>query len=959
MDRAAARVRACPRIEIMQILGTRPAAGAALRAVALAILLAVVPAAAFAATSLRFHGNGTAEVDRVKISVDDPANANPGPPADVGAGDFTLEFWMKAAAADNTAPAVSCGANTSWVEGNVVVDRDRAGADRKFGVAIAGGVVVFGVSGDGTGDRTICGARGVLDGGWHHVAVERRRADGWMWLFLDGVLEAEADGPDGDVSYPDDATPTSPDDPYLVLGAEKFDTGAAYDGFLDELRISASLRYAGAFTRPTNPFAADADTAALYHLDEGAGDVAGDSAGASGGPSDGVLAAGGSPSGPEWTGTGAPLAGTPSIILTPLSGSASSPMQIANAHDGSSRLFVAEQAGYIVIYKDGALLPTPFLDIHALVTCCGEQGLLSVAFHPDYASNGYFYVYYINKLASPGDITIARYSVSADPDVADPASAQIVLVVPHPANSNHNGGQLYFSPVDGYLYVGTGDGGGGGDQPNNAQNLGILLGKMLRVDVNGSGTVPCGQSTAMPYAIPASNPFAGNPSDCHEVWAYGMRNPWRYSFDRVTGDLLIGDVGQDAYEEVDFQPAASGGGENYGWHKMEGFHCYNPGSNCNDGSLTLPILEQPHTTGWCAIIGGMRYRGTVIPALQGTYLYSDNCLGDIYSATQAGDGSWTTALLKSTAFNPSGFGEDEAGEVYVADLGSNKVYRIDPSPYPAPVAVNVVPSAVIAADPDFMLTVNGSGFVYGSVVRWNGSDRPTTLVSASQLRAAISAGDIAVAGAASVTVFTPTPGGGTSAALTVEVNPTFLDVPITNFAYQYIQAVFDAGVTAGCGIRLYCPDAATTRAQMAVFLLKASQGSSYVPPACTGMVFNDVPCTGGPFDPWIEDLAARAITGGCQAGPPLYCPAATVTRAQMAVFLLKANQGSSYVPPACTGTVFNDVPCTGGPFDPWIEDLAARAITGGCGGGAYCPGSPVTRAQMGVFLTKTFDLPLP
>jgi glucose/arabinose dehydrogenase len=939
----------------MQIHGNHSPSRAVLRAVALVSLLAVAPAAAFAATSLRFHGNG-ASVDRVKIPIDNPADASSGPPADVGAGDFTIEFWMRAAAADNTSSAVSCGANAAWVDGNVVVDRDRAGADRKFGVSIAGGVVVFGVSGEGTGDLTICSGRGVLDDRWHHVAVERRRSDGWMWLFVDGVLEAQADGPDGDVSYPDDATAADPNDPFLVLGAEKYDAGAAYDGFLEEVRISSALRYTSVFTRPKSPFTADADTAALYHLDEGAGLVVGDSSGASGGPSDGALFTGGSPSGPEWTGTAAPLGGAPSVVLTALPGSVSGPMQIANAHDGSARLFVVEQAGTIRIFENGAFLATPFLDIHTIVQCCGEQGLLSVAFHPDYASNGYFYVYYINKIASPGDITIARYSVSGNPDVADPASAQILLVVPHPTNSNHNGGQLYFGP-DGYLYAGTGDGGGGGDQPNNAQNLGVLLGKMLRIDVNGTGAIPCGQVDPKPYAIPPSNPFAGDPNDCHEVWAYGMRNPWRYSFDRVTGDLLIGDVGQELYEEIDFQAAASAGGENYGWHKMEGFHCYNPGSNCDDGTLTLPILEQPHTSGWCAIIGGMRYRGTVIPALDGTYLYSDNCLGDIYSGTQAGNGSWTTALLKANGFNVSGFGEDEAGEVYFADLSGGKVYRIDPSPSPSPVAANVVPPSVIAGDPGFNLIVNGSGFVYGSVVRWNGADRPTTLLSGSQVRAAISAEDIMATGTASVTVFTPAPGGGTSAPLTVEINPTFLDVPVSNFAYQYIQAVFDAGVTAGCGPRLYCPDASATRAQMAVFLLKAGQGSAYVPPACTGTVFNDVPCTGGTFDPWIEDLAARAITGGCGGGN--YCPTATVTRAQMAVFLLKASQAPGYAPPACTGTVFNDVPCAGGPFDPWIEDLAARAITGGCGGGNYCPGASVTRAQMAVFLTKTFNLTLP
>lgn len=941
--------------EIMQIRHPRLSAGRVLAlALSFAALNTLAPAAALAASSLRFHGNGTGDIDRVKIPVDNPADANPGPPSDVGAGDFTVELWMKAAAADNTAGAVSCGANTAWVNGNVLVDRDRAGADRKFGVSIAGGKVVFGVGGDGTGDLTICGTRGVLDSRWHHVAVERRRSDGWMWLFVDGVLEAQADGPDGDVSYPDDAPPSSPNDPYLVLGAEKYDTGAAYDGFLDEVRISSALRYAGGFTRPRSPFTADASTAALYHLDEGVSDAIGDSSGASGGPSNGTRGFGGSPAGPEWSSDTAPLGGAPSIMLTGLPGSVSSPVQVANAGDGSNRLFVVEQGGTIRIYKNGALLATPFLDISSLVGTGGEQGLLSVAFHPNYASNGYFYVYYVDNIASPGDPTVARYQASSNPDVADPASAQIVLVVPHPVNANHNGGQVYFSPQDGYLYMGTGDGGGGGDVPNNAQNLGLLLGKMIRIDVDGTGAVPCGQSTPAPYSIPAGNPFVGV-TGCDEIWAYGMRNPYRFSFDRVTGDLLIGDVGQNLYEEIDFRAVSSTGGENYGWRKMEGFHCYDP-APCNDGSLTLPILEHTHTDGWCAIIGGMRYRGTAIPALDGVYVYSDNCLGDLYGATQAADGSWTTTLLKATSFSISGFGEDEAGEIYAVDLGG-KIYRIDPSPYPAPAASSVSPSAVIVADPDFVLTVNGSGFVYGSVVRWNGSDRPTTFVSGSQVTAAIAAADIAVAGTASITVFTPAPGGGSSAAQTVNINPTFLDVPTSNFAYLYIEAVYNAGVTAGCGTRIFCPDASTTRAQMAVFLLKASQVQGYTPPACTGSVFNDVPCTGGVFDPWIEDLSGRGITGGCGGGA--YCPTATVTRAQMAVFLLKTSQVQGYAPPTCTGTVFNDVPCTGGAFDPWIEDLAGRSITGGCGGGAYCPGSPVTRAQMAVLLTKTFSLPLP
>jgi hypothetical protein len=435
-----------------------------------------------------------------------------------------------------------------------------------------------------------------------------------------------------------------------------------------------------------------------------------------------------------------------------------------------------------------------------------------------------------------------------------------------------------------------------------------------------------------------------------------VRNPWRFSFDPSTSDLLIGDVGQSSWEEVDYQPASSPGGENYGWRRMEGFACYNPSSNCNDGTLTLPILAYDHSGGRCAITGGYRYRGDGIPGLDGIYLYADFCSGELWGAQQAGNGSWSTSLIQNTGKNPSSFGLDEAGEMYLCDLNGG-VYKLTQAPNPAPSVTTVSPSSVIAGDPGFNLTVNGSGFVYGSVVRWNGSDRPTTRVSATQLTAAIASSDIPTAGTASVTVFTPAPGGGTSSAATVNINPTFLDVPTSYFAYDYIQAVYIAGVTAGCGPRLYCPDASTTRAQMAVFLLKADLGSSYTPPPCTGSVFTDVPCQGDPFDPWIEDLASRGITGGCGGGN--YCPTASVTRAQMSAFLLKTDQGPGYTPPACTGTVFLDVPCQGGLFDPWIEDLSARGITGGCGGGNYCPLAPVTRAQMAIFLTKTFNIPIP
>lgn len=277
----------------------------------------LAPAQAIAATSgyaLRFFGNGINDIDRVKIQIDDPATANPGPPADVGTTDFTLEFWMKASASENTASAVQCGSNINWIYGNIIFDRDRFNQDRKFGLSIAGGLLVFGVSGDGTGDRTICGVTDILDSQWRHVAIQRRRSDGQMWLFVDGFLEAQANGPDGDISYPDDGVPgnfcggngkqpCTNSDPYLVIGAEKHDAGPqfpSYSGWVDEVRLSNVLRYSGNFTPPILPFSPDGDTVALYHFDEGQDNVIDDSSGAIGGPSNGVRRLGGSPAGPLW-----------------------------------------------------------------------------------------------------------------------------------------------------------------------------------------------------------------------------------------------------------------------------------------------------------------------------------------------------------------------------------------------------------------------------------------------------------------------------------------------------------------------------------------------------------------------------------------------------------------------------------------------------------------------------------
>jgi len=347
------------------------------------------------------------------------------------------------------------------------------------------------------------------------------------------------------------------------------------------------------------------------------------------------------------------------------------PVAIAHAGDGSARLFITLQGGQIIIYDGSRVLPRPFLDMSSIVACCGERGLLSVAFHPNYKQNGYFYVNYTRQ--PDGATVIARYRVSADPNVADPNSAVVLLIIPQPF-SNHNGGQLQFGP-DGYLYIGMGDGGAGGDPQNRAQNGQSLLGKMLRIDVNNANT-----QDGLAYDIPANNPFMNDPQVRDEIWALGLRNPWRFSFDRLTGDLFIADVGQSSWEEVNFQPASSSGAENYGWRLMEGRHCFNPPTNCNNGTLTLPILEYDHSLG-CSITGGYRYRGSQIPQLYGVYLYGDYCSGRIWGATEK-NGQWTAQELLHTELSISTFGEDEAAELYVAHHNGahGTIYRISTKP---------------------------------------------------------------------------------------------------------------------------------------------------------------------------------------------------------------------------------------------------------------------------------------
>ena len=344
------------------------------------------------------------------------------------------------------------------------------------------------------------------------------------------------------------------------------------------------------------------------------------------------------------------------------------PVYVTHAGDGSPRLFVVEKEGRIRVVRDGALLPAPFLDLTLLVNSAGsEQGLFSVAFHPRYAENGFFYVDYTDR---NGHSVIARYQVSAqNPDLADPNSVVPVLFQEQPF-PNHNGGLLLFGP-DGYLYVGFGDGGSGSDPFRNGQNRSVLLGKLLRLDVDNG----------FPYAIPPDNPFVHEPGARPEVWAYGLRNPWRYSFDRATGDLYIADVGQKEFEEVDFQRAGVSG-QNYGWNVTEGRHCYPRDKRCDASPFVQPIGEYDHSLG-CAITGGHVYRGPSFPQLNGIYFFGDYCSGRIWGlrgSASGGPGDWRQQQLLQSSLQISSFGEDEAGELYLTNISDGGLYRLVAAP---------------------------------------------------------------------------------------------------------------------------------------------------------------------------------------------------------------------------------------------------------------------------------------
>ncbi len=339
-----------------------------------------------------------------------------------------------------------------------------------------------------------------------------------------------------------------------------------------------------------------------------------------------------------------------------------SPVDLQPPNDGTNRLFVVEQAGTIRVIQGGALLPSFFLDIRSKVLFGGEQGLLGLAFHPNYRQNRRFFLNYVRTSGGQTQTVIAEYLASSvDANQADPASERILLTVDQPF-ANHKGGQLTCGP-DGFLYIGLGDGGSEGDPLSNGQNLQTLLGKMLRIDVDGT-------SPGKQYRIPPDNPFATG-GGLPEIWAYGLRNPWRFSFDPGdTSRLFCGDVGQDKFEEIDLIQR----GGNFGWNIMEGMHCFNPPSGCNMAGLVLPIAEYDHSEG-IAVIGGYVYRGIAIPQLVGTYLFGDFGSGRIWGLQETSPNTWTRALLLSTGLNISSFGQDQAGELYVVDY-SGTIFRL-------------------------------------------------------------------------------------------------------------------------------------------------------------------------------------------------------------------------------------------------------------------------------------------
>jgi glucose/arabinose dehydrogenase len=518
--------------------------------------------------------------------------------------------------------------------------------------------------------------------------------------------------------------------------------------------------------------------------------------------------------------------GSGQLTVVRVTGGLSSPLGVTNAGDGSGRLFVVEQGGRVRIVKGGKITGT-FLNVDSRTNGGGERGLLGLAFHPDFPTNGYVYAYYTTP---GGDIRVSRYTANPARTSASLLTEIHVITIEHSSQPNHNGGALAFGP-DGYLYIATGDGGGANDPYNNGQNKNTHLGKILRIDVNGTGSGTHGN-----YAIPADNPFVGV-DGADAVWDWGLRNPWRISFDRTTGDLYIGDVGQGAWEEVDRELAASLGGNNYGWRIMEGAHCRVSGCTppAND---VLPVAEYSHSFG-CSITGGYVYRGAHRD-LQGLYVYGDFCSGRIWTMNASGTGE---TVRRDTSLNISSFGESEAGELYLTDLNGS-LYRV------------IAPEFSDIASSSFIDDIHW--LFYEGITGGCGSGKfcPRSAVTRVQMAQFLVRG--------------------------FNHPPTATDYFTDDngiVGESSINALAEAGITGGCAPNLFCPRRPVTRAQMAIFLVNELN----LPPTSTDFFDDDDGMTG---ESSINALAAAGLTGGC--GTRKYCPRSNVTREQMAAFLHRA-----------------------------------------------------------------------
>lgn len=628
------------------------------------------------------------------------------------------------------------------------------------------------------------------------------------------------------------------------------------------------------------------------------------------------------------------------IQLEPVLTGLSVPVFAGNARDGSNRLFVVEQSGGIKVLQSGATSPTVFLNLTSLVMFGGEQGLLGLAFHPYYRNNGRFFVNYTRK--PDGATVVAEYHVSSsNPNVADTTEIPI-LTITQPF-TNHNGGMLSFGP-DGYLYINMGDGGSANDPNNRAQNVNELLGKILRIDIDHS-------NGSVPYTSPPTNPFFGSSIPGRdEIYAIGMRNPWRSSFDRATGQLYVGDVGQGAREEVDIVTL----GGNYGWRVMEGSIC-NPSFNggvCTppSGSI-LPITEYSHTGGRCSITGGYVYRGHISTLPAGAYIFADYCTGEIFMFS-GGDQS----LLLDTALNISSFGEDETDELYVVGLGGTVDRIVNPA--------GTCSSFINPATESFSSSGGAGNVAIAMPVSCSwaaiSNDQWISITSA----------DASGSGAVNYLVGSNSAGTPRTGTLSVAgktftaiQGESFADVTSNNQFFDHIGRLSANQITGGCGVnaqggRLYCPSSSVTREQMAAFIIRALGEPNPTPPATQRFV--DVPPT-NQFYAFIDRLAALGITVGCSVnaqGEQFYCPSESITREQMAAFIIRALGETNPTPPG-TGR-FADVPPSN-PFYAFIDRMAVRGVTSGCGTNGqgqliYCPSSIVTREQMAAFLARAFNL---